>query len=453
MFIPILRYVRRTHRRTSNSVTGTTIKNRKDLVHPSNSESTQRSRSPLLQEAASLAISIITTPKSNVEPLSKNVVQQANELAQLVLTNPQNGKPKIKTVLEILRRVEFLVKHQTPSHRGGLGHSSNDEAALNTLGDDIRRVKEDLTMTEETRVEDSLAWDDTTTSTSISTNTNKTMLRRRCLPYPSLKINAIQVSSGLGAFRTHSTRLLFRFYILFLLDLPRFYASRIHTWTRNSDPLPQTCPSRNHSTSLLWPDFDQQSDCDLDFCDRVLTTLLREWKTLRVLSSIIFASVLAMLQIERVEEDSIVSTPAYFSLLFGVMSAISATILDLYFQCGKSSPGIIAWVHSLRNISEPMRLDDDSVVLALPAISTAWSTLLFIISIIAFTFEGYSGHADGTPVDTVHHILSPSASLSFRILLFIAMIIGIGYLVMLMRTLRKISRAQDTADFSGILRN
>lgn len=93
-----------------------------------------------------------------------------------------------------------------------------------------------------------------------------------------------------------------------------------------------------------------------------------------------------MLQIDRVEADTITSTPAYCSLLSGFMATVSATVLDLYFENGKLSPGIFAWIQSLRSMLEPNGFSHDSVVRALPAISTAWSTLLFIISIVPFTF-------------------------------------------------------------------
>ncbi|KXN91431.1 hypothetical protein AN958_00693 [Leucoagaricus sp. SymC.cos] len=133
------------------------------------------------------------------------------------------------------------------------------------------------------------------------------------LLYMSRSLDEMNVSKRLYKFKGLVLTYLLKIYFILLLNLPKFYASRIYLWARSADPaVSETCPSRrNSANSILWLTFDERLDCDVDFCDRVLTALLREWKTLRVLSSIVFASVLAMLQIDRVEQDAVISTPAY----------------------------------------------------------------------------------------------------------------------------------------------
>lgn len=94
--------------------------------------------------------------------------------------------------------------------------------------------------------------------------------------------------SPINAIRKSLQRSLLCIYLLCLLNIPKFYASRLLMWTRNTEPLSQTCPSRNGTDSSLWIS-DNDLDCDVEFCSRVLITLLREWKTLRILSTVLFA--------------------------------------------------------------------------------------------------------------------------------------------------------------------
>lgn len=72
------------------------------------------------------------------------------------------------------------------------------------------------------------------------------------------------------------------------------------------------------------------------------------------------------------------------------------------------------------------------------------STLLFIVAIVAFTFKGYPNADDETQLlDINHHTISPHASLGFRILLLIVMIIGAAFLFMILMMLRKTSKARN----------
>ncbi|KAF9449603.1 hypothetical protein P691DRAFT_774594 [Macrolepiota fuliginosa MF-IS2] len=392
-------------------------------------------KSPLLQEAASLAINILATSQISGVEAHDAIARKACLMAYIVLTEPKIDQKNIKGTVDVLRRAEFLVKRQASSHWCNRGVELQVDAENKVLIDEISEMLWDL---QHLPVNLEIIPEAETAITDSRSTLNQYLPHIAGPPKDSdVKKNAVVSQRPL-------LRYLLQAYLLVLLDLPKFYASRITTWRQSTDHLYQTHPSKNAANSISRVTLDEQCDeYDAEFCDRAFTTLLREWKTLRVLASIVFASVLAMLQISRVETDATISTPAYFSLISGIMAAVSATVLDLYFQSGRLSPSSLAWIDSLRRSAEPKYFSDGSVVLALPAISTAWCTIMFIISIVAFAFKAYTGSADQEPDTTT----SVGASLVLRILLSIFILVSVAFLAMILVTLRTISKGrQDLTD-------
>lgn len=66
-------------------------------------------------------------------------------------------------------------------------------------------------------------------------------------------------------------------------------------------------------------------------------------------------------------------------------------------------------------------------------------TILFIISIVAFVFQAYTGGANQAELDAGQHSIPMAGTLTFRIVLFVFTMIGLMFLAMIFATLRRIS--------------
>lgn len=198
----------------------------------------------------------------------------------------------------VLRKAEFLVKQQTSFHWCNRGVQLNDDSGIKGLANDIEEtlralqvclsllfiVPSSLFVQRYSSMDPKISPD-----TSRIPITDGHPLRSQCLPRMSGSPRILSFRKKMITLKKSLSISLLQVYFLVLLNLPKFYSSRLSIWARSTDPFSQTCSSRNSTNSISWMILDEQPECDIDFCDRVLTTLLREWKTLRVLASIVFA--------------------------------------------------------------------------------------------------------------------------------------------------------------------
>ncbi|KAF8652629.1 hypothetical protein AX16_004290 [Volvariella volvacea WC 439] len=115
--------------------------------------------------------------------------------------------------------------------------------------------------------------------------------------------------------------------------------------------------------------------------------LIKEWKTLNLVSTLMMAAVLAFLQLPTVAQDRLTAVVAVLSLQSALMSLLYGCAYAIRFNVMKQKEKALAW--AAFTIEDSNVIWGPWVMLALPSIWLAWSMILFIISILAFTWRGY----------------------------------------------------------------
>ncbi|KAG6894776.1 hypothetical protein C0992_004732 [Termitomyces sp. T32_za158] len=135
-------------------------------------------------------------------------------------------------------------------------------------------------------------------------------------------------------------------------------------------------------------------------------SLIREWKTLNVVSALLLSAILTMFQIQSAADDPITRTAAFLSLIYlGPCEEARKTKTVIWWN---------VWV-----------------LLAMPAIWMSWVMVLFIASILSFVWRtGSVSDPDDRPA------LSERGALGARLAVTGVFMLGMIYFVLIVRTLK-----------------
>ncbi|KAL6300097.1 hypothetical protein BKA93DRAFT_829381 [Sparassis latifolia] len=117
-----------------------------------------------------------------------------------------------------------------------------------------------------------------------------------------------------------------------------------------------------------------------------IDSLLREWKTLNLVSALFCTAILTMFQIEAAANDSFARSAALFSLVFALMSLCYGCVYIVRFGAMRSMGRASRWAEEAQK-SETAVFRNIWILLATPAIWLAWSMISFRISILAFVWR------------------------------------------------------------------
>ncbi|KAH9477352.1 hypothetical protein JR316_0009558 [Psilocybe cubensis] len=168
-------------------------------------------------------------------------------------------------------------------------------------------------------------------------------------------------------------------------------------------------------------------------------SLLRDWNTYNIVSALILSAILTILQIDTAAKDPLIR----YTLLFSQVCAITSLLLGCLYS--------IRFDSSMRKTYKAAEWADEAqkfkiniwwniwVLLAMPAIWLAWSTIFYIVAIMAFVWRtDTSGTSTPAP-------LSPHALLLVRILITLVLTLGFisGWLSLM--TFRRYGHTMDRA--------
>ncbi|THH17593.1 hypothetical protein EW146_g3262 [Bondarzewia mesenterica] len=160
-------------------------------------------------------------------------------------------------------------------------------------------------------------------------------------------------------------------------------------------------------------------------------SLLREWKTLNVVSALLLSAIMTIFQIPSALNDPLTRTAALLSLVCALMSLsygasrwaeVSSLFIPSALGEAQSTRTSILW-----NVW---------VMLAAPAVWLAWSMITFIISILAFVWRTGATN-DPTDSDPNARELTSTQALGPRIAITGVLAIGLVYFAMIVRTFRR----------------
>ncbi|KAJ7663872.1 hypothetical protein DFH06DRAFT_986647 [Mycena polygramma] len=160
-----------------------------------------------------------------------------------------------------------------------------------------------------------------------------------------------------------------------------------------------------------------------------IDSLMREWKTLNIISVLLMSAILTMLQIEAASHP-ITRTSALFSLICALMSLLYGCMYIIRF-------GTMRKMHKASSFANEAQKGTTSiwwnvwVLLAMPAIWLAWSIITFLTCIMSFVW------LSGSSQDPVDFVMSPRAALGTRIGLTIVFSLGVIYFFLIVRTFHR----------------
>ncbi|RDB20239.1 hypothetical protein Hypma_012623 [Hypsizygus marmoreus] len=161
-----------------------------------------------------------------------------------------------------------------------------------------------------------------------------------------------------------------------------------------------------------------------------IDSLVREWKTLNVVSALLLSAILTMFQIPSAADDPVTRTAALLSLICALMSLSYGCMYIVRFGTMRSMYRASKWAEEARKTKTSIWWNV-WVLLAMPAVWMSWSMLLFIASILSFVWR------TGSELDPEERPpLSAHAALGPRIAVTGVFGLGMVFFAMIVRTLR-----------------
>ncbi|KAF8068779.1 hypothetical protein FPV67DRAFT_1414919, partial [Lyophyllum atratum] len=161
-----------------------------------------------------------------------------------------------------------------------------------------------------------------------------------------------------------------------------------------------------------------------------IDSLLREWKTLNIVSVLLLSAILTILQIESAAADPVTRNAALFSLICALMSLLYGCIYIIRFSSMRKAYKALEWAQEAQKTKTFIRWNV-WVLLAMPATWLAWSIVLYIACIMAFVWR------TGAAGSQVSPNLTPRAELGIRIAISVVLGLGVLYFTLILNTLRR----------------
>ncbi|KAF9074689.1 hypothetical protein BDP27DRAFT_1316661 [Rhodocollybia butyracea] len=160
-----------------------------------------------------------------------------------------------------------------------------------------------------------------------------------------------------------------------------------------------------------------------------IDSLMREWKTLNVVSALLLSAILTIFQINNAATDPITRTAALLSLVCAIMSLSYGCMYIVRFGTMRSMYRASIWAEEAQK-TETLVWWNVWVLLGMPAVWMAWSMIFFIASILSFVWrtDAQSDPDDWPP-------LSDQAALGPRVAITVVFGIGMMYFALIVKTL------------------
>ncbi|RDB16432.1 hypothetical protein Hypma_002755 [Hypsizygus marmoreus] len=168
-----------------------------------------------------------------------------------------------------------------------------------------------------------------------------------------------------------------------------------------------------------------------------IDSLMREWKTLNIVSVLLMSAIIGTLQINAAFSDPLVRMSVFTSLICALMSLIYGGMFIIRFSNMRRVHKAIEWAKEGESTSTAI-FWNVWVLLAMPAIWLSWSLILYVIGIMSFIWRaGFNGEAAAN--------ISPRAELGIRISISCILLLGLVYLALIIGTLKHYGEQMDVA--------
>ncbi|KAH9928875.1 uncharacterized protein B0H18DRAFT_232692 [Fomitopsis serialis] len=176
--------------------------------------------------------------------------------------------------------------------------------------------------------------------------------------------------------------------------------------------------------------------------EQFVDSLLREWKTLNLVSALLCTcvliisapprkrAILTMFQVNDADDDPLTRSAALFGLIFALMSLIYGCVFIVQFGTMRTMDRASRWAEEAQR-SKTSILWNIWVLLATPAIWLAWSMIAFCVSILSFVWRTGAA-SDQTPPAP----LTRTQAIGVRTAITAVFALGLLCFAMIIRTFR-----------------
>ncbi|KAF5353994.1 hypothetical protein D9756_006877 [Leucocoprinus leucothites] len=167
-----------------------------------------------------------------------------------------------------------------------------------------------------------------------------------------------------------------------------------------------------------------------------IESLLREWKTLNIISVLLLSAILTILQIDSAANDPLTRYSALSSLVCALMSLLYGCIFIIRFGSMKKPHKAAEWAWEARKMRTVIWWNV-WVMLAMPAIWLSWSIVSYIVCIMSFLWR------TGSTLDGSILPLTPELAFWPRLVISLMLALGVVYFVLITMTLRHYGSTMD----------
>ncbi|KAF8147983.1 hypothetical protein B0H34DRAFT_679922 [Crassisporium funariophilum] len=175
-----------------------------------------------------------------------------------------------------------------------------------------------------------------------------------------------------------------------------------------------------------------------------IDSLMREWKTLNIISVLLLSAILTILQIDSAAQDPLTRYAALVSMICALMSLLYGCVYIIRFGTMRTTYKAAEWAQEAQK-SRTAIWWNVWVLLAMPAVWLAWSLVLYIVCIMAFVWR------TGTVDDGPGGPMTRRTALIPRIVISVVLLLGVVYFILIASTLRRYGDAMDQAWRSRII--
>ncbi|KAG2013144.1 GTP cyclohydrolase II [Coprinopsis cinerea AmutBmut pab1-1] len=118
-----------------------------------------------------------------------------------------------------------------------------------------------------------------------------------------------------------------------------------------------------------------------------IDSLIKEWKTLNIVSVLLLSAILALLQIESANADPWVHYAALCSLICALVSLLMGCMYIIRFNTMRKTYKAVAWAQELKRDHVGL-LWNVWILLALPVVWLAWSLIFYVKCIVVYMWRG-----------------------------------------------------------------
>ncbi|KAF9044122.1 hypothetical protein BJ165DRAFT_181601 [Panaeolus papilionaceus] len=218
------------------------------------------------------------------------------------------------------------------------------------------------------------------------------------------------------------------------MSIPEIKQGILETAQKQKDLVPHMATAWAYEPPVVSEPYQNLDKTWTNFID----SLLKEWKTLNIISVLLLTAILTILQLDGAGTDPLTRFAALISMICALMSLLFGCMYIIRFGTMRKTYKAAEWASEAKRTRTGI-FWNVWVMLAMPATWLAWSMVSYIVCVMSFVWR------TGTLSDTNREPFSDEAALVPRIVVTVVLSLGLIYFFLIALTLRRYGALMDKA--------